>query len=59
MSEIKESGTGRVVVRNYFDELCFVLQQLQCDIHGDVWFITDSTGSDYCIKCLKSTADEE
>ena len=59
MSEIKEKGTGRVVVRNYFDELCFVLQQLQCDIHGDGWHITDSTSSDYCIKCLKSMADDE
>lgn len=54
MSEIVEQDKGRVVVRNYFDELCYVIQSLNCERHGDTTHITDSTGSDRCIKCLES-----
>lgn len=58
MSNIVEKNSGRVVVRNYFDELCFVAQPLNCETHGDTLHITDSTGSDYCVKCLNNMVGE-
>jgi len=58
MSNVVEKNNGRVVVRNYFHELCFVAQPLHCEEHGDTLHITDNTGSDYCVKCLNGMAAE-
>ena len=53
MSKIVSQDNGQVIVRNYFNELCFVASSLNCETHGDTLHITDNTGSDWCVKCLE------
>lgn len=59
MSNIVSKNNGQVVVRNYFNELCFTVHSLNCDNHDDTTHITDSTGSDWCVKCLESMVGEQ
>lgn len=40
------------------DSVVMTAQILNCEIHNDTLCITDSSGSDWCMKCMEKELDK-